>query len=71
MRSENKKRNDQRSRKGKTKKILPEVDPFTPKPDDRSMNSGNLVNNPLGRTRTGKLHTKLSVTGSDDDGQAD
>jgi hypothetical protein len=62
MRDENKKRNDQRSRKGKTKKILP---------DYRSMSSGNLVNNLLGRTRTGKLHTKLSVTGSDDDGQAD
>jgi len=69
MRKENKKQEDQPAKQ--KKRILPEENSFAPKPDDTSMSAGNLVNNPLGRERTRDLHTKMSVTGSDDDGQAD
>jgi hypothetical protein len=71
MRNENKNRKKQQHTKQKKKKVYPEIDPFAPRTDDTSMSSGNLVNNPSGRTRTNDLHTKISVTGSDDDGQAD
>jgi hypothetical protein len=55
----------------KKKKVLPGNEINPPRVDDTSMSTGNLVNNPRGRTKTGDLHTKLSVTGSDNDGQAD
>jgi len=71
MRNENKKQKDKQPVKPKKKRILPQEDTFGPKPDDTSMSSGNLVNNPYGRSRTRDLHTKNSVMGSDDDGQAD
>ena len=54
----------------KKKKIYPETETNTPKPDDTTMSSGNLVNNPSGRTKSRSLHSKISVTGNDDDGQA-
>ena len=71
MRNENKNQKRQEPVKQKKKRIYPEEDPFAAKTDDTSMSSGNLVNNPIGRTRTRDLHTKISITGSDDDGQAD
>ncbi|HEY2721742.1 MAG TPA: hypothetical protein VGI82_08455 [Chitinophagaceae bacterium] len=70
MENDNKKQKDQPLKKDK-KRVLPEEDTYGPKPDDTSMSSGNLTNNPIGRTRTRDLHTKISITGSDDDGQAD
>lgn len=69
MRNQNKKQ-DKRPMKQK-KRISSEEDTFAHKADDTSMSAGNLVNNPGGRTRTRDLHTKISVTGSDNDGQAD
>jgi hypothetical protein len=71
MRNENKKPKDKQPVKQKKKRILPEKNTLAPKPDDTSMSSGNLLNNPRGRSGTRDLHTKNSVTGSDDDGQAD
>jgi hypothetical protein len=71
MRNENKRQKDKQPVKQKKKRTLPQEDNFGPKPDDTSMSSGNLVNNPRGRSKTRDLHTKNSVTGSDDDGQAD
>jgi hypothetical protein len=71
MRNQNKKQKDRENAKQNKKRILPEEDTFAPKVDDTSMSSGNLVNNPRGRSRTRDLHTKNSVTGSDNDGQAD
>jgi hypothetical protein len=70
MRNENKNQKKENV-KQKKKRVLPEEDTFAPKPDDTSMSSGNLVNNPRGRSRTRDLHTKNSVTGSDNDGQVD
>lgn len=69
MGNENKKQKDQPAKKQKP--VLPEKDTFGPKPDDTAMSAGNLVNNPIGREKTRDLHSKISVTGSDDDGQAD
>ncbi|HMG67760.1 MAG TPA: hypothetical protein VK588_08745 [Chitinophagaceae bacterium] len=71
MRNENKKQKKQDHPDQKNKRVIPEENTYSPKTDDTSMSSGNLVNNPRGRTRTRDLHTKLSVTGSDHDGQAD
>jgi hypothetical protein len=71
MQRENKKQKDQQPVKKRNKPVFPQEDTYAPKVDDTSMSSGNLVNNPRGRTRTRDLHTKLSVTGSDNDGQAD
>jgi len=70
MHDKNKKQKNQEPPKGKKKRIYPGEDTFAPKPDNTSMSAGNLVNNPAGRTRTRDLHTKISTTGSDDDGQA-
>ena len=63
---------EKKKEKGETKKkkIYPERKTKTPKPDDTSMSTGNLVNNPYGRTKTRSLHSKITITGSDDDGQA-
>ena len=52
MRNENKNQKRQEPVKQKKKRIYREEDPFTPKTDDTSMSSGNLVNNPIERTRT-------------------
>lgn len=71
MQRENKKQKDQQPVKERNKPVFPQEDTYAPKVDDTSMSSGNLVNNPRGRTRTRDLHTKLSITGSDNDGQAD
>jgi len=70
MPNENKKQKDQPVKQGK-RRIFPEEDTYAPKVDDTSMSAGNLTNNPKGRARTRILHTKMSVTGSDDDGQVD
>ena len=53
------------------KRAYPEENTYGPGVDDTSMSAGNLVNNPRGRGRTRDLHTKISITGSDDDGQTD
>jgi len=71
MRKQNKKQQEQKPVKQKKGRIYPEEDTFGSRVDDTSMSSGNLVNNPRGRTRTRDLHTKISVTGNDNDGQAD
>ena len=71
MQRENRKQKNQQPVKKSNKTVFPKEDTYAPKVDDTSMSSGNLVNNPRGRTRTRDLHTKLSVTGSDNDGQAD
>jgi hypothetical protein len=70
MRNQNK-NEKKRPVKNKKKKVLPGNEINPPTIDDTSMSAGNLVNNPRGRTKTRNLHTKLSVTGSDNDGQVD
>lgn len=70
MRNENKNPKGHDS-KQKKKGTTPEENTFVPKTDDTSMSSGNLVNNPRGRSKTRDLHTKNSITGNDNDGQAD
>jgi len=71
MRNENKKQKNQEAVKQKKGRLYPEEDTFGKKVDDTSMSTGNLTNNPRGRTKTRDLHTKIAVTGSDSDGQAD
>jgi hypothetical protein len=72
MRNENKKQKKQKPASRKTAAgVHPDEVIYGPKVDDTSMSAGNLVNNPRGRTRTRDLHTKISITGSDNDGQAD
>ena len=72
MRNENKKQKDQKpARRKNAGRVYPEQNTYGLRVDDTSMSTGNLVNNPRGRTRTRDLHTKISVTGSDNDGQAD
>jgi hypothetical protein len=70
MERENKRQKDHQPEKKKKRTVFPQEDTYAPKADDTSMSSGNLVNNPLGRTRTRDLHTKISITGNDSDGQA-
>jgi hypothetical protein len=70
MRNQNKNEKKEPA-KNKKKNILPGNEINPPALDDTSMSTGNLVNNPRGRTKTRDLHTKSSVTGSDSDGQAD
>ena len=71
MRNQNKKQQERKPVKQKKGRTYPEEDTFGSRVDDTSMSSGNLVNNPRGRTRTRDLHTKISITGNDNDGQAD
>jgi len=71
MRKENKKQQERKAQNQKKGRAFPEEDTFAPKTDDTSMSSGNLVNNPKGRSRTRDLHTKIAITGTDSDGQTD
>lgn len=70
MRNQNKNERKQPV-KNKKKKVLPGSEINPPTVDETFMSTGNLVNNPRGRTKTRDLHTKLNVTGSDNDGQSD
>ncbi len=58
------------SKKKKKEEILPPADPDTLGQTPGSMSEGNLSNNRYGRERTRTPHTKTSVMGSDEDGQA-
>ena len=71
MRNENKKQKQRENVKQNKKGTVSGKDNLPQGTDDASMSSGNLVNNPRGRSKTQDLHTKNSVTGSDNDGQVD
>ncbi len=55
----------------KSKKVYPQQKTYSPAKETGSMSEGNLSNNPRGRTRSRRLHSKTFVMGSDSDGQAD
>ena len=69
MRKENKKQQDQKPLKQKQGKISGSS--FPTNPENTSMGAGNQPDNPRGRTKTRDLHTKIAVTGTNNDGQAD
>ncbi|HEY0433967.1 MAG TPA: hypothetical protein VGC95_08850 [Chitinophagaceae bacterium] len=71
MKNDNNTQREKDKQQKNRKNNLSTDNPMTPGADDTSMSSGNLVNNPRGRERTSDLHTKNSITGTDNDGQVD
>ena len=70
MPDKNKVKQKEDSKKKMKEEILTPMDPDTSSQTPGSMSEGNLSNNRYGRERTRTPHTKTSVMGSDDDGQA-
>ena len=60
-----------KSKQKKSKTVYPQQKTYSPAKETGSMSEGNLSNNPKGRVRKRKLHTKSFVMGTDSDGQAD
>ena len=55
----------------KSKTVFPQQKTYPATQETGSMSEGNLSNNPKGRTRSRRLHSKTFVMGTDSDGQAD
>jgi hypothetical protein len=58
------------STKNRTVHTSTDTDQDTSSPTPGSMSEGNQSNNPYGRERRRVPHSKMNITGSDDDGQA-
>jgi hypothetical protein len=61
----------EKSKQSNPKKVYPQQETYSPAKETGSMSEGNLSNNPKGRTRSRRLHSKTFVMGTDSDGQAD